>query len=143
MRIGELAEMFGVTTDTLRFYEQKGLIRSTRLENGYRDYSEDMLIILSYIQTAQRLGFSLKEIGEEIPGLLEQGISAERIAVIIQQKIAATDIKIKELQSLKNELKKLLQATCPLLPSDERTIGRLENIGLQEEQNEPELRRSS
>ena len=116
MRIGELAEKVGVTTDTLRFYEGRGLIKSVRQENGYRDYSEDMLFILNYIQTAQRLGFTLKEISAEIPYLLEGGLSAEKIADILKEKISVTDRKIKELQHVKHELELLLNTSCPLLP---------------------------
>lgn len=115
MRIGELANQVGVTTDTLRFYENKGLIKSIRRENGYRDYSEDMIFILNYIQTAQRLGFSLTEIGEEIPDLLKGGLSAEKISKLLETKIAATEQKIAELQNLKKELETLHQASCPLV----------------------------
>lgn len=117
MRIGELANHVGVTTDTLRFYENKGLIKSIRRNNGYRDYSEDMIFILNYIQTAQRLGFSLSEIGEEIPHLLNGGISADKISELLRTKITATDQKIAELQTLKKELEMLLEASCPLVPS--------------------------
>ncbi len=116
MRIGELASKVGVTTDTLRFYENKGLIQSMRQENGYRDYSDEMIFILNYIQTAQRLGFSLTEIGEEIPQLLQGGISADKISELLRKKIALTDRKIEELKTLKKELESLLEASCPLVP---------------------------
>ena len=45
--IGELAKMFDVSTDTLRYYEAEGLLRSHRNEaNGYRQYSYDELFVL-------------------------------------------------------------------------------------------------
>ena len=41
--IGELAKATGVSTDTLRHYERKGLLNSRRARNGYRQYPEDAL----------------------------------------------------------------------------------------------------
>lgn len=53
-RIGEMAEMTGLTRDTLRFYEKKGVIAAKRRENGYRYYTEQdtipsMVCRLSFI----------------------------------------------------------------------------------------------
>ena len=66
MRIGELARACAVSRDTLRFYEQLGLIAAGRSANGYRDYPEDMVQLVLYIKTAQRLGFTLGEIGSSV-----------------------------------------------------------------------------
>jgi DNA-binding transcriptional MerR regulator len=38
MRSGELARLVGLSPDTLRHYERKGLLAPTRAENGYREY---------------------------------------------------------------------------------------------------------
>jgi MerR family copper efflux transcriptional regulator len=38
MQIGALSRAAGLRRDTLRFYEKRGLLRSRRLANGYRDY---------------------------------------------------------------------------------------------------------
>jgi DNA-binding transcriptional MerR regulator len=67
MRIGELAAAAGISRDTLRFYEQQGLIRARRLENGYRDYPDEVLMLVNYIREAQQLGFTLAEIGRKLP----------------------------------------------------------------------------
>ena len=66
MRIGELAQASAVSRDTLRFYEQRGLIAAQRSANGYRDYPADMVQLVQYIKTAQRLGFTLGEIGHSV-----------------------------------------------------------------------------
>lgn len=40
MRIGELAELAGVSTRSLRYYEAQGLLRARRAANGYREYGD-------------------------------------------------------------------------------------------------------
>ncbi|MGH1350771.1 MAG: MerR family transcriptional regulator [Methyloligellaceae bacterium] len=116
MLISKLAEQTGVSTDTLRYYEREGLIRSSRRPNGYREYSDEMLFVMNYIQTAQRLGFTLAEIAEEIPSLLEAGLTEEKIKKVLSEKILVVDKKIEDLQQVRSELKQLLETTCPLLP---------------------------
>ena len=69
MRIGELAQASAVSRDTLRFYEQRGLIAAQRSANGYRDYPAQMVQLVLYIKTAQRLGFTLGEIGNSERGV--------------------------------------------------------------------------
>ncbi|CAL9546701.1 hypothetical protein SUDANB120_04358 [Streptomyces sp. enrichment culture] len=61
MRIGELAELAGTSTRTLRYYESRGLLSSTRAPNGYRTYDEDDLRLLRQIRTLQDFGFELEE----------------------------------------------------------------------------------
>ncbi|MBB4688958.1 MerR family transcriptional regulator [Amycolatopsis jiangsuensis] len=61
MRIGELARRAGTTTRALRFYEAQGLLPAGRAANGYRDYDEDDLRLVSEIQTLRTVGFSLAD----------------------------------------------------------------------------------
>jgi MerR family copper efflux transcriptional regulator len=56
MLIGELAAASGLSREALRFYEQQGLIRARRLDNGYRDYPAEAVALVQYIRTAQQLG---------------------------------------------------------------------------------------
>eukprot|EP01032_Pedospumella_encystans_P037187 gene37187-42118_t len=67
MQIGEIAAATGISRDTLRFYEKRGLLRARRSANGYRDYPPEAVDWLRYIRTAQQLGFSLKEIEADLP----------------------------------------------------------------------------
>jgi DNA-binding transcriptional MerR regulator len=66
LQIGEVAERTGVTQRTLRFYEEKGLMKPpTRMEGGFRLYSEDDIQRVERIKRLQQLlGFSLAEIKE-------------------------------------------------------------------------------
>ena len=66
-QIGELVRRAGVSRDTLRFYEREGLLPpSPRSQGGYRLYGPDALTRLQFIRQAQRLSFSLQEIGSLI-----------------------------------------------------------------------------
>lgn len=63
--IGELAEIAGVSTKTLRVYERKGLLLPERNKgNSYRIYTEDAVRELEKIQLMKYLGFSLEQIGD-------------------------------------------------------------------------------
>ncbi|GLZ36805.1 MerR family transcriptional regulator [Actinokineospora sp. NBRC 105648] len=61
MRIGELAKRVGTTTRALRFYEDQGLLAARRAANGYREYDEDDLRLVSEIQALQAVGLSLDD----------------------------------------------------------------------------------
>jgi DNA-binding transcriptional MerR regulator len=62
MRISELAHLTGVSIRSLRHYEQKGLIRPRRLENGYRDYDESAIEQVRVIQFYLGLDLNTDEI---------------------------------------------------------------------------------
>jgi len=61
-RIGELAKATGVSTDTLRHYERKGVLRSARSGNGYREYPKNALERVRTIRQALSVGFTLDEL---------------------------------------------------------------------------------
>ena len=104
MRIGELAKKSGLSIDTIRFYEKKGLIDVelfSRKSNNYRDYSEDSLERLMLIQQAKRLGFTLAEIQQWIRDFESDQLTADEKQSILGQKLAQIDNQIEELQSMK------------------------------------------
>ena len=71
MKIGELAQRFGIATSKVRFLEARGLVRARRLASGYRDYDEGAAEMLDIVLRAQAFGFSLDEIASafaEAPG---------------------------------------------------------------------------
>lgn len=116
MKIGDVAKQAGVSVDTLRFYEQRGLISSRRAANGYRLYSDETLQLVGYIKLAQRLGFSLAEIGENLPLLWNaEQASTERLAEVFAQKIGLLDERIAHMQTLRAVLAQRAQQVCPLL----------------------------
>ena len=116
MRIGELAQASQVSRDTLRFYEQRGLIAAQRSANGYRDYPPDMLQLVLYIKTAQRLGFSLGEIGSSVAALWQAPDPDSAVTQLLQDKLNLIETRISELGQLRQELQQRLGQRCPLNP---------------------------
>lgn len=114
MQIGEIAQKTGISRDTLRFYETRGLIRAHRRPNGYRHYPEGTLFVLDFIVTAKQLGFTLAEIEEELPSLAEGGLSEQRIADILESKIRTVDTRIADLKTLRTRLAGMRSRACPL-----------------------------
>jgi MerR family copper efflux transcriptional regulator len=114
MKIGELAQAAGVSCDTLRFYEKRGLIRAARGANGYRRYAPETVQLVGYIRTAQQLGFSLAEIGQSLPSLWHAEQPDDAVARLLAEKICAIDGRIAELQTLKKELLERAAQACPL-----------------------------
>lgn len=116
MRIGELARASAVSRDTLRFYEQRGLIAAQRSANGYRDYPAEMVQLVLYIKTAQRLGFSLGEIGSSVASLWNAIDPDSAVTQLLQDKLTLIETRIAELGELRQELQLRLSQSCPLRP---------------------------
>lgn len=115
MRIGNLAQLHGVSRDTLRFYERRGLIRPDRGVNGYRDYSEQTSYALTYIRRAQALGFTLAEIETDLRAMSDVGLSQERIAELLRGKLKEVDQRLSRLASLRQQLAAMIDDVCPIL----------------------------
>lgn len=69
LTIGEAATRLGIATSALRFYEDRGLIASTRTAGGQRRYARDVLRRVSFIRAAQQVGLPLREIKESLEQL--------------------------------------------------------------------------
>jgi MerR family transcriptional regulator, redox-sensitive transcriptional activator SoxR len=60
--IGELARRSGVAPSAIRFYEEQGLVSSSRTEGGQRQYRREALRRIGFIRAAQAVGLNLAEI---------------------------------------------------------------------------------
>ena len=69
LTIGQLAERAGVATSAIRFYEDRGLVRSRRTTGNQRRYEQAELRRIAFIRTAQRVGLSLDEIADALSTL--------------------------------------------------------------------------
>jgi DNA-binding transcriptional MerR regulator len=117
MRIGTLATATGISRDTLRFYEKRGLLRARRSSNGYRDYPPQAVEWLRYLRTAQELGFTLSEIEADLPLLAAPDASAAAVRQALTAKLTEIDRRLAGLSILRGELARRLDgamAACPL-----------------------------
>lgn len=63
----EIQKITGLTRKAIEYYEDKGLINPRKLENGYRDYGDRELMILTKISLLRKLGISLTDIERCLP----------------------------------------------------------------------------
>ena len=69
LTISVVSRRSGVAASALRFYEEKGLITSERAGSGHRRYPRSVLRRIAFIVFAQRMGFTLEEVGAELAKL--------------------------------------------------------------------------
>ena len=105
MRIGELEKRSGASRHTLRYYESLGLISALRRDNNYREYSQQTLNDLGFIQQAQNMGFSLGEIGEILQARREQQLDCAQGALLVTRKLEEVEKKITDLHNLRDFLR--------------------------------------
>lgn len=108
LSIGRVSEASGVTADTIRYYEKRGLLpKPTRTANGYRQYSEAVLSRLSLVRNAQCFGFSLTEIAAFLRVREAGGRPCHDVRAAAQRLLLAVDAQIAELTATR----KLMQHT--------------------------------
>ncbi len=122
MNIGEAAGASGLPAKTIRYYEEIGLIRPRRDDNGYRAFGARDVHKLAFLARARALGFSIEEC-RALLGLYEDELRAsEDVKTLAQGHLARIDGKIAELQALRATLAHLISCCagdhrpdCPIL----------------------------
>lgn len=111
MTIGKVAAYTGVATDTLRFYERKGLIKQpARNASGYRVYTPESIERILFIKRARHFGLTLSDIGELV-SIMETGPRPGcAIRQSIRSRIVAIDGDIRHLQETRTRLSTLADA---------------------------------
>jgi MerR family mercuric resistance operon transcriptional regulator len=108
LTIGQLAHEAGVNTETIRYYERRGLLAEPpRTSAGYRQYSAADLWRLQFIARAKKLGFTLAEIANLV-GPDSRG-SADAVLLIAQAKIRALGERQQELADTRSRLERLIR----------------------------------
>ena len=122
--IGALAETAGVNVETIRFYQRKGLMPEPEKPYGsIRRYGAAELARVRFIKSAQRLGFSLEEVGELLK--LEDGARCSEARQLAEQKLVDVRQKLTDLQRIESVLAGLVarcsavrgRVNCPLIAS--------------------------
>ena len=108
LRPGELADMAGVSTDTLRHYERKGLLRAERSANGYRQYQAEALARVRLVQHALTVGFTLDELASFLMVRDRGEAPCRLVRALAARKLEELEARIRSLRHLRNELLKLL-----------------------------------
>ncbi|PPJ24733.1 MerR family transcriptional regulator [Nocardia nova] len=114
LRTSELAAAAGVNTQTLRYYERRGLLAEPdRTLGGHRLYPQQAVTVLRVIKAAQRLGFTLDEVADLLsaahPGhhRPDTGLHARA-----QAKLTEIDARLTELTVMRDTLRAALAAGC-------------------------------
>lgn len=105
MLIGELVKNTGLSRDTIRYYETRGLLdEPIRRDNKYKEYSDATIPRLDFIKEMQGLGFTLKETGQLIQ-LFESGnATCQNTGPHIQAHMKRIDDKIERLVAIRERM---------------------------------------
>ncbi|WP_371588009.1 heavy metal-responsive transcriptional regulator [Streptomyces virginiae] len=108
MRIGELATESGLTTKTIRFYEQAGLLPAPpRTPGGYRAYPPHAVARLAFVRDAQAGGLTLAEI-RSVLALRDSGQApCAQVGVLIEEHLAEIERRLDELRQARTVLREL------------------------------------
>ena len=127
LQIGEVAERTGVTQRTLRFYEEKGLLRPpSRMDGGFRLYSESDVGRVEQVRKLQNLlGVTLAEIKEMVDAeeilrelraqyrpesaLAEKRRQLERATEVVQAQYTIVGQKTQQMEEMKGQLEERLK----------------------------------
>ena len=122
LTIGAFAKAAGVNVEPIRFYQRKGLLpEPDKPAGGIRRYGETDVVRVRFMKSAQRLGFSLEEIGELLR--LEDGTHCEEASSLAERKLNDVRAKLADLRRMEAVLSELVGAchasqgnvSCPLI----------------------------
>ncbi|MVV52196.1 MerR family transcriptional regulator [Pseudomonas sp. PB120] len=110
MKIGELAQLSGLTASRIRFYEAQGLIRQVeRQANGYRRYPAQALQTLELIQCAQQAGFSLEELRLLLPDATTGTFKHDELVAGLERKVEQIEVMQLHLAQSKAKLLNIIE----------------------------------
>lgn len=111
MRIGEVADQAGVTVDTVRYYERRGLLApAERRPSGYRVFDSATVERLDLIRRLQELGLTIEEIRDALRAHDIRGATCDSERWRIEAVRDRIDTKISELAALRGRLDAALTA---------------------------------
>ncbi|WP_346742679.1 MerR family transcriptional regulator [Spongiactinospora sp. TRM90649] len=116
MRIGELAERTGVSTRSLRYYEQQGMITARRTANGYRDYDESAVRLVTEIRELLAAGFGLEDARPFVECLRAghaAGDACPESVAVYRRRLAEIDAELRALITRRAAVADQLARACP------------------------------
>ena len=122
MNVGDAARRSGLPTKTIRYYEDIGLVAPARAGNGYRTYREEDVHRLAFLKRARGLGFSIEECRQLLALYGDRWRASHDVRKIAIGHVGTIEEKIRELQSMRTTLQKLIASChgdhrpdCPIL----------------------------
>ena len=122
MNIGTAARQSGLPPKTIRYYEDIGLLTADRAANGYRDYSDEDVHRLRFVQRSRSLGFSVEECRQLLSLYTDRDRASADVKAIATEKLGEIDRKIAELTGLREMLGHLVEnchgdarPDCPII----------------------------
>ena len=110
MTPGEVARAAGVSTDTLRHYEKKGLLAPpARSSSGYRRYPSDTVARVRLIQRALVMGFSLDDLARVLRERDGGGAPCGSVRALVSERLADLDARVEALLALRAELRNIVK----------------------------------
>lgn len=107
---GELAKAAGVSTDTLRHYERKGVLpRPRRAANGYRQYPPEALDRVRLVRRALAVGFTLDELARVLSVRDRGGAPCRQVREFAAAKLADIEERLARMIELRDELRSTLK----------------------------------
>ena len=110
LRIGQVSKQSGMSIDTIRYYEKEDLLKKpSRSEGGFRLYPPEAVEQLVFIQKAQKMGLTLKEI-KKIMCCGDKGLGpcCDLTIDLFSAKVKEFETKIREIQGMRKKLKTVL-----------------------------------
>ncbi len=110
MRAGELAKAAGVSTDTLRHYERKGVLpRPRRGANGYRQYPREALERVLLVRRALADGFTLDELARVLSARDGGAAPCREVRALAASKRSEVEERLAQLIALRGELRAVME----------------------------------
>jgi MerR family transcriptional regulator, copper efflux regulator len=110
LRSGELAQLAGISVDTLRHYEQIGVLpRPARTEGNYRRYPAHAIERVRLVRHALAIGFSLPELAKVLRVREKGGAPCRQVRALLDEKLARVDQEIADLHALREQLRTLVK----------------------------------
>jgi DNA-binding transcriptional MerR regulator len=110
LRSGEIAHRAGVSADTLRHYERRGLLgKPRRLANGYRAYPPEALDRVLLIQRALSVGFTLDELAQLLRDRDRGQPPCRKVRELAERKLSEVDRQMADLAEFRRDLTRTLR----------------------------------
>ncbi|AHD10980.1 Cu(I)-responsive transcriptional regulator [Phaeobacter gallaeciensis] len=122
MNIGDVASRSGLSAKTIRYYEDIGLIKPRRSENGYRCFAETDLHKLAFLGRARALGFTIEDCRTLLALYEDESRASADVKQLAQEHLDKINIKIADLEAMRDTLSELVtccagdnRPDCPIL----------------------------